>query len=178
MADGASEDWGWKVDLRSWVRWLLYDTIFGWLQERWKKLSMGELFAGAVALFAYARNHTQLLLLALGAIAVLGLQLIDIVLRKILDKPMNPTVAKIDQPETPDVEDAANPRDEINFNYLPASPMALGWKQGYQKHPVPSDAIWKMGVGGSLVMELSDTFCAIDYRIGKGVSCPSASSAI
>ena len=57
------------------------------------------------------------------------------------------------------------PQEEIRFDYLPDSPIAHGWKQGYAKNPVPSDAIWKMGADGSMLMELSNIYCAIDYRI-------------
>jgi hypothetical protein len=59
------------------------------------------------------------------------------------------------------------PREEIGFDYLPDSPISHGWRAEWAKHPVPSDAIWKMSVGGSLVMELSDIYCPIDYRISK-----------
>jgi hypothetical protein len=105
---GNDEDWGWKVDLKSWFRWLIYDTAFDWLRERWKKVTLRELIAAGVVAYAYARNYPQLLLLGLGAAAAFGLQLIDIGLRRVFGgSPTAPRVVQSDAAFQIEIVDSA-----------------------------------------------------------------------
>jgi len=78
------QDWGWRVDLKSYIRWLLYDQIYDWLRTWLGRTSVADVIAAAVVIYAYARGHTGLLLFALGVLAALSFVLLSALVQRLI----------------------------------------------------------------------------------------------
>jgi hypothetical protein len=166
MADDGWTAWD---SFKDWVWQTLYTNVGAFLWTGAGKAvvtALGTLAAAAIAYFADAKHKQEIVLVGLGAIGACGVISIWTWVQSKLST--SPTATDAAQPQRPSqIEHAATPREEIGFDYLPDSPISHGWRAEWAKHPIPSDAIWKMSIGGSLVMELSDIYCPIDYRVSK-----------
>jgi hypothetical protein len=59
---------GWLETARDWFKWTFYDEIYGFFRKRAERLTMGEIIAAAIIVYAYLRHHPALLLLGVGAV--------------------------------------------------------------------------------------------------------------